>query len=492
MSISAYSKEISMTISRLHFAAALISCIVCEISATTYYVSPTGLSTNNGSTPALAWDVTKACNTAGPGDTVLFMDGVYTGGWNQGQIKIIGKVGSNTNRLVWKSINKWGAVLVPGPSPYPGILFYQCVGVTVDGFSMDFSNTPGGFGFGDCNYTTIRNCKIGNSGGSGIGAGYDNILIENNIVFNCAKRSTGNESGISIYEPVAQDNDTANYGIILRGNICFDNAAGPYADGSDPTDGNGIIIDDWRHSQNPGVSYAKKGLVENNLCFNNGGHGIHIFFSDRITVRNNTAWHNNTVLRNYQTRPGEITFTPSSGSACYNNIMVATDNGDGALSLETGDVIPVQNNIIIGAVNTNGSATTMSTTLSKNNKVVAVTQQNYVKFVNAATDTATCNFRLQTGSPAIDSGNNLNASSIDLDGRSRPVNSTVDIGAYEYSSDTRIIHSAIMSIDKIIPAARSLGFSPNNRLSGIAITTDKKRIMDILGRENTRKVKSWQ
>ena len=56
-------------------------------------------------------------------------------------------------------------------------------------------------------------------------------------------------------------------------------------------------------------------------------------------------------------------------------------------------------------------------------------------FVDAATE----NYRLQTGSPAIDAGTSADAPSVDFDGTSRPLDgnvdgtAAVDIGAFEYS-----------------------------------------------------------
>ncbi|MDI4649821.1 PKD domain-containing protein [Cohnella hashimotonis] len=47
-------------------------------TGTTYYVSPTGSAANTGLTTGSPWTLTKAAATVTAGDTVLFMDGVYT------------------------------------------------------------------------------------------------------------------------------------------------------------------------------------------------------------------------------------------------------------------------------------------------------------------------------------------------------------------------------------------------------------------------------
>ncbi len=71
---------------------------------------------------------------------------------------------------------------------------------------------------------------------------------------------------------------------------------GAYTDEGLFTDGNGIILDDWRWSQNAAAGYAYPfgALVEDNVCARNGGKGIQLYgLLGPCIVRNNTAWHNN-------------------------------------------------------------------------------------------------------------------------------------------------------------------------------------------------------
>ncbi|HMB00871.1 MAG TPA: choice-of-anchor Q domain-containing protein, partial [Spirochaetota bacterium] len=53
-------------------------------------------------------------------------------------------------------------------------------------------------------------------------------------------------------------------------------------------------------------------------------------------------------------------------------------------------------------------------------------------FVYPSTDYAVADFSLQSGSPAIDSGNGLIQVADDLEGNTRPQGVTFDLGAYEY------------------------------------------------------------
>src|SRR5581483_1870720 len=89
-------------------------------------------------------------------------------------------------------------------------------------------------------------------------------------------------SGIDIYE--LKNYDTAGgYHNYIQGNVVYNNASKvPLAGKTYTTDGNGIIIDDSRHTQNTslGAPYTGHTLIENNVSFSNGGRGIHVYLSD--------------------------------------------------------------------------------------------------------------------------------------------------------------------------------------------------------------------
>jgi hypothetical protein len=77
------------------------------------------------------------------------------------------------------------------------------------------------------------------------------------------------------------------------------------------------------------------------------------------------------------------------------------------------------NNLVYGASLTTGSTTGM---------VISGTLTNDPRFVN----TASADFRLQWGSPAIDAGLTLSLVANDLNGVLRPQGVRHDIGAFEY------------------------------------------------------------
>ena len=93
--------------------------------------------------------------------------------------------------------------------------------------------------------------------------------------------------------------------------------------GAEHSDGNGIIIDDFRNTQQNKAPYPYKTLVENNVCYFNGGKGIHVFFSDNVTVRNNTCYFNNRDPKNPATWRGELSNVNANNTVWVNNIGYA-------------------------------------------------------------------------------------------------------------------------------------------------------------------------
>jgi hypothetical protein len=135
--------------------------------------------------------------------------------------------------------------------------------------------------------------------------------------------------------------------------------------------------------------------VYNNLVYNNYGVGIEV-------------WGNG---------------SPASGPAViYNNTIFGS--GNVGLQIISSESPIYKNNIIysnaLGNVSDSGSGTVYSNNLTVD-----------PKFINATGN----NFRIQSGSPAIDAGANLYPVVMDdFGGGSRPFGPAYDIGAYEYGA----------------------------------------------------------
>jgi parallel beta-helix repeat protein len=438
--------------------------VIHQVTATNYYVRTDGNDSNNGlsNTPAGAW---RSINTALygyanwggypggnqgvpmlPGDTLWVNDGYYQEDGYTFGLKIDGIMGTNTNRFVLKAINK-GAVQLELTSQFNAFNIINSKGIVIDGFDIfapaNSTNIHSGIIIDDSEFVTIRNCKLHNFGLSGVGGNGQNIIIENNIVFNNSIRNPGNGSGINFYHPKKISNNTleGGYGHIIRGNTVYGNYCEFFytnvnGNFGPPTDGNGIILDDWNFTQQlqgAGVPYIIPALIENNICFNNGGSGITIYNTSNVTIRNNTIFKNSWVVSQY----ASVEY-PASG------ILALCEPG-------FGDNITIENNISMTDPNlhplvTMGISSKDVTNITIKNNYIdklsfplgPVPTPNIIgtnpEFVNPSINPLTTNFRLLNSSPVINAGFNSNAPTIDFDGNPRPFDGTVDIGAFEYQN----------------------------------------------------------
>jgi serralysin len=152
-------------------------------------------------------------------------------------------------------------------------------------------------------------------GGAGIGSIHsDYVNVEGNIVYSNACCGQGGTSGIDYWAPLNADNNPGFHNIISN-NISFNNSEG--ADGRNPhTEGHGIILDNFRLD-----GYTGATLIENNLIYGNGGQGIALYYSNNVTIRNNTAFDNvRDPLLGYT--GGDIFVVNSSHVTGVNNIAV--------------------------------------------------------------------------------------------------------------------------------------------------------------------------
>ncbi|MFN3525411.1 MAG: right-handed parallel beta-helix repeat-containing protein, partial [Paracoccus sp. (in: a-proteobacteria)] len=316
-----------------------------------------------------------------------------------------------------------GARIRPPPGSY-STLHIRGNHIIIDGFDI-VGGTGHAIDAERVHNTIVRNTIAHDSGGSGISFYLSEFqLIEDNLVYGNAGTNPYQTSGISVASNIDLTGDTQTDGFrtIIRRNISHDNVTLALA--GDHTDGNGIIIDWLRNDGTGHPPYLHPTLVEDNLVYRNGSKGIQIFMSDNVTVRNNTAWHNNRDLKNPGDERGEITVTQSAaGCVIENNIAVADPaihprNSPFSLSAPS---VTARHNLAFGS---------------------DVALWNGARFDAAATNmtglpprfvgSGACPFRLRPGSPAINAGYGMRMPEArDLSGARRVVD-TIDIGAFEH------------------------------------------------------------
>lgn len=275
----------------------------------TIYVATNGKDSASGTTDAPLATIAAGLNKAKAGDEVVVRPGTY----NSKTIWM--KAGTSGKEIILRSETPRAAKIVVDDFAAIRMANYSIV----DGFDV----TAQGHGIfsEDVHHIKMLNNYVHDLGNTGIGGQrIDYVTVEGNECARCANDTW--DSGISIYEPVVYGTSTEMYRIIIRGNICHDNFTQPQ--GGPHTDGNGIIIDDWNWTQKAGKRYPFGALVENNLCYDNGGKGIQVAWSDNCIVRNNTVMGNNKDSLNWGGDDlADLSSQDSHGTLFEKNLAIA-------------------------------------------------------------------------------------------------------------------------------------------------------------------------
>ena len=427
-------------------------CAPAVVAGTTYYVRTDGNDNNNGlsdSASGAVRTIQKGVDRMSGGDILIVGNGTYN---ISNQIYISGKGGTSSQRTIIKSKNPRGAKIRTS-SQYGGIEIRNSNWITVDGFDVgasnpsSSSNTGTGIEAWGSHHVIFKNNYVHDCGCGGISfRESDYVTIERNVVKDNAKISNYNCSGISVYQP-NQLNNNSGFHIIIRRNVAYENECDvPFNVGAgnfnQPTDGNGIILDDFNNTQGSSFPpYKAKTLIENNLCFNNGGAGIKVFEVDNATIRHNTTWHNSRILKNYSGTPGEIAVTYSPGIFEVHNNVAVSLNDAACSALEwinsnNSGYMNRQSNLLVGTIKMPSDNSKWG---QSNDLTAGRGNQSYAGLTNPTTNVGNLNniwnfdqyFRLLSTSPGNNSGDNSRKASNDLENKTRPQNNTVERGCYE-------------------------------------------------------------
>ncbi|BAY17463.1 Parallel beta-helix repeat protein [Anabaenopsis circularis NIES-21] len=406
-------------------------------SPKTYYVSGSGSDTNNGlSTASPFRTIQKAANLTNPGDTVLIMNGLYTNS-HSGYVLSVQRSGTANGWIYYKAYpghkpkikhNAWNGVLISNGSSYIEINGLEIEGnnpnITLDYALSQKTNTSNPLTSGNCitidgrknnhlHHIRILNNKIHDCGGGGIAVMQaDYITLDRNEVYNNAWYSVFANSGISLYQNWNSDTNQG-YKMYVTNNKVYNNRQYiPWIYNGKITDGSGVIIDDAKNTQNNSTLGAYKGrtLIANNISYKNGGGGIVAYKSENIDIINNTTYMNNQSL---EIDTSQISATSANNVKVLNNILYANP---GMTVSKVWDSTNITYNYNVYA----------------NSTVIPIKGANDIladpRFVNPGI----ADFRLQSTSPAINTGYTWSDLKTDFVGKARPSGTKYDIGAYEY------------------------------------------------------------
>jgi hypothetical protein len=183
-------------------------------------------------------------------------------------------------------------------------------------------------------------------------------VIHNTIFGNSRTQCDAQGSGISLatlhtisgYTPTADDKVNPNpllgptwvvgnsfFHNVLEWNVLYNNALTKCGTATSPfdTDGNGIIFDSNLTGNGDSENYPSPSLTAFNITYDNGGGGIHLFFSAHVTVANNSCYNNYLDPFDQGSARGCMDESQGFDSHFINNIAVAIPTPVSACAFNT-------------------------------------------------------------------------------------------------------------------------------------------------------------
>lgn len=263
-----------------------------------------------------------ALNVVEPGTTIYLRGGVYD----------LETHGSNILRRrgtpeAWIHIRPYpgeSVEIISGGEWGNGFEFQGSAYATIAGFRFtgrdDSIHGSGVFGKDGAHDIVVSNNYIEGFGGAGVSfVRSSRITVEGNEVRNNAGRSFFQGSGISLFEAEGPLQTNGGYTNVIRANHVVGNYNGVPSRQGRLTDGNCIIIDYFNETNFQGAT-----LVENNVCVENGGRGVHVFYSSNVVARNNTLIRNGWSPDLFGGR-AEMVAARGTNISFYNNLVINRD-----------------------------------------------------------------------------------------------------------------------------------------------------------------------
>jgi hypothetical protein len=358
--------------------------VVPEVVPTELYVAPDGQDANPGTRAAPLRSLARAAQLVTPGAIVNVLPGTYQGGF---RTTVDGRPNA---RIVFRSTERWRARIVP-PTVSTGALGWdnRASFVDIEGFDLDGSTGVDG-----------PEASAGLRWTTGIySAGSHDRIVGNHVhhVAVTVPCTNGGGSGIVV------DSYARGTNAEVTGNSVHD--IGPPG---------------CRWVQ--GINVNTPAVVRNNVLYRIAAAGIHLWHDAHdVVVANNTVTTSDIGL---VVGAGDFYHTnaPNDHTQVVNNIVFDNRIGISEQGV-TGPNNTYRNNLVFGNPDGNwhlADGMAHSGTVASEPKFVTYTRDG------------TPNFRLTAESPAIGKGLADGTTTPDFDGKPRPAQDAVDIGAFQH------------------------------------------------------------
>ena len=437
-----------------------------KVLAATYYVAPNG-NNNNPGTAIQPWaTLQKAVDAVAPGDVIIVRAGTYAG-------CRIGKSGIANSPITLKADAGARPLInsLASTNRHQSLIEIENFDLRVsywviDGFEI--SGAPRhGVDIRNADYITVQNCFSHNNGstsvrGDGIFLGFSErpTLQFNELSFN-------SEHGL--YHSNSADYPT------IRGNRLHHNTnAGIHINGDLSQGGDGVIsfglIEKnviWENGAGGGSGINCDGLsdsvIRNNLLFANRASGISLYAIDAAAGASRNQVLHNTIIQAASGRwclniPASDGIASPTGNIVKNNIFIHPGTR-GSVTTYSASALQSDYNIVVNRFSQDDGNTfiTLSAWQAAGQDQHSIVSTPETLFVDVANN----NYRLKTGSPALNAGTTSNVTE-DADGVPRPQGAAADIGCYESAANAAAhVSAASFRGQPIAPEAIIAAFGSN-------------------------------
>ena len=446
-----------------------------KVLAATYYVAPNG-NNNNPGTAIQPWaTLQKAVDAVAPGDVIIVRAGTYAG-------CRIGKSGAANLPITLKAEPSARPLInsLASTNRHQSLIEIENFDLRVsywviDGFEI--SGAPRhGVDIRNADYITVQNCYSHNNGtpsvrGDGIFLGFAErpTLQFNELSFN-------SEHGL--YHSNSADYPT------IRGNRLHHNTnAGIHINGDLSQGGDGVIsfglIEKnviWENGAGGGSGINCDGLsdsiIRNNLLFANRASGISLYAIDAAAGASRNQVLHNTIIQAASGRwclniPAADGVASPTGNVVKNNIFIHPGTR-GSVTTYSASALQSDYNIVVNRFSQDDGNTfiTLSAWQAAGQDQHSIVSTPETLFVDVANN----NYRLKTGSPALNAGTSV-AVTEDADGVPRPQGFAADIGCYESAANTAAhVSAASFRGQPIAPEAIIAAFGSNLATATLSAT----------------------